>query len=105
MRAVPDDSEWLPAPRYAGEQDDLEAEARRIVALTREAQGRREILERRLRDRLAGYVAVPASDWLERNDAEREQAGGRTYPEEWAERAALASQLPRRGHRARPGRA
>ena len=91
--------EWLPPERYAGEQDNLEAELRRIVALTREAQMRRDIAARRLRDRLDGYTSVPAGDWLAQADEEREQANGhRTYPREWAElghnRTRLAPRTP-----------
>jgi hypothetical protein len=98
------EEEWLPAPRYAGEQDSLEAEARRLVALTREAQMRREKLERKLRDRLRGKAYVDAGEWLEQADQEREQCNGRTYPPEWSELARLASELPQgRRHRARPG--
>lgn len=96
------DEEWLPCGRYRGEQDNLEAEARRLVALTREAQVRKETLERKLRDRINGKPYVPASDWLEQADEQREQANGhRTYPQEWSERAALARELPSTGKRAR----
>jgi hypothetical protein len=92
---VPDE-EWLPPERYRGERPDLEAEARRLVALTREAQMRREILERKLRDRLNGRAYVDAGEWLEQADAEREQANGsRTYPRAWEDLAALARQIPR----------
>ena len=93
---------WRQPERYRGEQDSLEAEARRLVALTRESQVRKETLERKLRARLEGYV--PVDDWLEQADADREQRNGnRTYPEEWAERAALASQLTRSGRLRRAG--
>lgn len=98
------EEEWLPPERYRGEQDNLEAEAQRLVALTREAQQRKEILERKLRDRLNRHVYVSASDWLERADADREQTNGhRTYPEEWAELAALARQMPSTGRPRRAG--
>ena len=94
------DDGWLPPERYRGEQDDLEAEARRLVGLTREAQARRETLERKLRDRLNGKEYVSAGEWLEQADADREKRNGhRTYPRAWAERAAAARQL----RRARPG--
>lgn len=96
---------WLPPERYRGEQDNLEAEARRLVALTREAQMRKETLERKLRDRLNGEVWTSAADWLEQADAERDQANGKaTYPRTWDELAALARQIPRRSSRARRGR-
>lgn len=92
------DEEWQPCERYRGEQDNLEAEARRLVALTREAQVRRETLERKLRDRLNGKPYVPAGDWLAQADEQREQTNGhRTYPPEWEELAALIRQLPRKG--------
>jgi hypothetical protein len=93
------DEEWLSAPRYAGEQDNLEAEARRLVALTREAQQRKETLARKLHDRLNGQPYVDAADWLARNDdqrEQREQANGHTYPPAWEELARLARQIPRK---------
>lgn len=88
------EEEWRQAARYRGEQDDLEAEARRLVALTREDWQRRETLKRRLQARLEGYV--PVGDWLEQADNDREQRNGhRTYPESWAELAQIARQIPR----------
>ena len=72
------EEEWRPPARYRGEQDDLEAEARRLAALTREdaAQGNAKA---RLHARLEGYV--PAAEWLEQADTDREQRNGhRTYP-------------------------
>ena len=90
---MPDD-EWLPPAHYAGEQDNLEAEARRLVALTYEAWQRKETLVRQPQARLESYVHVDS--WLEQADAAREQANGhRTYPEAWDELAALARQIPR----------
>jgi hypothetical protein len=61
--------EWVPPERYRGEQDDLEAEARRLAALTRESQIRMETLKHKLQARLQGYV--PVDNWLERADEDR----------------------------------
>ena len=97
------EDDWRPPERYAGERPDLEAEVRRLVALTREAQTRKETLERQVRSRLAGYR--PVDEVLERADAAR-NGNGRTYPEEWsrlADEARTRYADPNR-HRARPGR-
>jgi hypothetical protein len=100
---VPEE-EWLPPERYRGEQDNFDAEVRRLVALTHESRIRKETLARKLRDRLNGQPYVDAAEWLEQADQEREQRNGRTYPPEWSELARLASELPQgRRHRARPG--
>ena len=101
------DEDWMPPERYAGERPDLEAEARRLVALTREAQTRRETLERQVRSRLAGYR--PADQVIERADAARANGNGNgnglPYPREWTELADLARELARPDRkRARPGR-
>jgi hypothetical protein len=93
---VSEDNGWIPPERYAGERPDLESEARRLVALTREAAQRKEILERKLHDRLNGQPYVDAADWLARNDEQREQENGHAYPESWEALAALARQVPRK---------
>ncbi len=98
------EEEWQPCERYRGEQESLEAEARRLVALTREAQMRKETLERKLRDRLNGEAWMPAGDWLEQADAERDQRYGKaTYPRAWGELAALTRQMPRGSRSRRAG--
>lgn len=98
------EEEWIPPERYAGERPDLEAEARRLVALTREAQTRRETLERQVRSRLAGFR--PVDEVLARADAERVNGNGHDpYPRAWTELADLARELARPDRKvARPGR-
>lgn len=97
------DEEWIPPERYSGERPDLEAEMRRIVALTREAQTRRETIERQLRARLAGFR--PIDEIFEQ--AERREVNGngnrnQVYPSEWFRLADEArSHADPNGHKAR----
>ena len=84
------EEEWRPPARYSGERPDHDSEARRLAALTREAQTRRETIERQARARMAGFR--PIDEVIEWADAAR---GGHSngYPEEWAELASLARKL------------
>jgi hypothetical protein len=95
--------EWIPPERYAGERPDLEAEVRRLAGLTREAQVRKETLERQVRARLAGYR--PVDEVLDRADAEREANGnGLPYARELYRLAEEARKLARPYRKpARPG--
>lgn len=90
--------------RYQGEQDNLEAEMHRIVALTREAAQRKEKIKRELQARQEGYL--PIDEWQARAEEAREQQHGhRTYPEEWSQLASEAGKYaperrkPNRGRR------